>query len=162
MRCFIKNIPAPTFGIAGNRGVGFPLVSYCSTIPQPIVEDANCYLVKEEDGFTNILTEIENEINVTCTDPEAGVCYIVLQEDRNIWLGQQEDEDLILCSGFVEIIPSECYLVTQEDRDFYIADQENGDYIFVNCEVIFLSKEEDIDIAVYKEDESEILLEYSN
>ena len=71
MRCLIKNIPPPTFGIAGNRGVGFPLTDYCSVLPQPIIEDANCYLVKEEDGFTNILTEIENENAVTCTTPEA-------------------------------------------------------------------------------------------
>lgn len=70
MRCLIKNIPSPTFGIAGNRGVGFPLTDYCSVLTQPIVEDANCYLVKEEDGTTDILTEIEMEIIATCTNPE--------------------------------------------------------------------------------------------
>lgn len=70
MRCLIKNIPPLSFGIAGNRGVGFPLIEYCSALPQSIIEDANCYLVKEEDGITNILTEIENEIAVTCTAPE--------------------------------------------------------------------------------------------
>ena len=71
MRCLIKNIPPPTFGIAGNRGVGFPLTDYCSVLPQPNIEDAKCYLVKEEDCITKILNEIENENVVTCTTPEA-------------------------------------------------------------------------------------------
>ena len=131
MRCLIKNIPLPTFGIAGNRGVGFPLVDYCSTLIQPIVEDANCYLVKEEDGFTDILTEIQQEIVVTCTAPEAGVCYLVLQEDRNIVLGQQEnEEDPLFCS---EAIKETCYLALQEDRSTALGQQEDGSEFFVEC-----------------------------
>ena len=96
MRCLIKNIPPLPFGIAGNRGVGFPLTDYCSVLPQPIIEDANCYLVKEEDGFTNILTEIENEIAVTCTAPEAGFCFLATQENRNDGILQQEDRDYLI------------------------------------------------------------------
>jgi hypothetical protein len=127
MRCLIKNIPSGTFGV-GNRGLGFPLTDYCSTIPQPFVEDTNCYLVKEEDGFTEILTELENQIDVTCTNPEVGNCYIVLQEDRNIWLGQQENrEDLIFCS---EVLEELCQLVLQEDRTVCIA-QQDGDCLMV-------------------------------
>ena len=97
MRCLIKNIPPLTFGIAGNRGVGFPLTDYCSVLPQPIVEDANCYLVKEEDGFTNILTEIENEIAVTCTNPEIiSFCYLATQENRDDGILQQENQDYLI------------------------------------------------------------------
>ena len=130
MRCLIKNIPSGTFGV-GNRGLGFPLTDYCSTIPQPFVEDTNCYLVKEEDGFTEILTELENQIDVTCTNPEADICYLVSQEDRNIWLGQQENrEDLLFCGEGLEEL---CQLVLQEDRNICIAQEEDGDCLMTKC-----------------------------
>lgn len=72
MRCIIKNIPPPTFGIAGNRGVGFPLTDYCSTLTQPPAPDLNCFLVKEEsilttsELITSVNTEADNTILVVC------------------------------------------------------------------------------------------------
>lgn len=72
MRCIIKNIPPPTFGIAGNRGVGFPLTDYCSALPQPPAPDLNCFLVKEEsilttsELITSVNTEADNTILVVC------------------------------------------------------------------------------------------------
>ena len=75
MNCIIKNIPPPTFGIAGNRGIGFPLVNYCSALPQPVIADESCYLVKEEDGTTFILGDLPtlrediSRIEVSCTSP---------------------------------------------------------------------------------------------
>lgn len=69
MKCLIKNIPPPTFGIAGNRGVGFPLVDQCSVELLPLA-DLNCYLVRDDDVATNVTTENNNNIMVTCTNPE--------------------------------------------------------------------------------------------
>ena len=96
MRCIIKNIPLTTFGLSGNRGIGFPLTDYCYVFPQPTVEDANCYLVKEEDGITSILTEIENEINVTCTNTEVSECYLVDALNPATWVVDQQSNEYII------------------------------------------------------------------
>lgn len=69
MKCLIKNIPPPTFGIAGNRGIGFPVVDQCSVEILPPA-DFNCYLVKDQDITTNITTENDSNIIVACTNPE--------------------------------------------------------------------------------------------
>jgi hypothetical protein len=132
MKCLIKNIPLPTFGIAGNRGIGFPLVDYCSIIPQMYVDDGACYLVKEEDGSSQIFTELENDLLVTCTRPEIDACFLVLQEDRNTILCQQENRNsFIYCS---QAVIEKCFFVLEDDRTIYLVRQEDPDSIIeIGC-----------------------------
>lgn len=133
MKCLIKNIPSLPFGIAGNRGIGFPLVDYCSIVPQIIVDDADCFLVKEDDGSTALITEdFERDILVTCTRPEVDACFLVLQEDRSTILSLQEDRlSVLYCSP---VVVEKCFLVLEDDRTTYLARQEDVESIIeIGC-----------------------------
>jgi hypothetical protein len=132
MKCVIKNIPPLSFGIAGNRGVGFPLVDYCSIFPPTYIDDDSCYLVREEDGASLIFTESEDDILVACIRPEPETCFLVLQEDRTIALCQQESRaSFIYCN---EVIVDKCFLVLEDDRTVFLARQEDSNVNFeINC-----------------------------
>ena len=68
------------------------------TAVQPVVPEiiTDCYLVKEEDGFTDILTENESSYLIsTCVDPEIEICYLALQENTNDWIAQSENGDFL-------------------------------------------------------------------
>ena len=136
MRYLIKNIPPLTFGIAGNRGVGFPLTDSFSVLPQA---EINCFLVKE-DSITAILADNSDIILVDCFHSE-DTCIIVLQENRNYYLLQQE-EDEILCSWREDLVLPDgtldgfCYLLMQENEYIKMAvlDENNeGDKILISC-----------------------------
>lgn len=99
MRCLIKNVPPLSFSIVGNRGVGFPLLERVSLLPQP-PSDVECYLAKE-DGFTAIQTDQQTNILVDCVDP-TDVCVLVLQEDRDVYLSQEDGTELF-CNNFTPI-----------------------------------------------------------
>jgi hypothetical protein len=133
MKCLIKNIPSLPFGIAGNRGIGFPLVDYCSIIPQIYIDDSSCFLVKEEDGSTALVTEeLEQDLLVTCVRPEVDACFLVLQEDRNTILCQQENRlSFIYCS---QVVVEKCFFVLEDDRTTYLVRQEDPDSIIeIGC-----------------------------
>lgn len=142
MRCLIKNIPPLTFGIAGNRGIGFPLTDVHGILPQVLID---CFLIKE-DGYTNILTDNSDFVIVDCYHPE-DMCIIVLQENRNYNLLQQEEnqdeeQDVIFCSWreytgqSYEEVEGVCYLLMQEDiyLQLDVFDEvANGDRILISC-----------------------------
>lgn len=131
MRCLIKNIPPLTFGIAGNRGVGFPLTDRMSVLLQPSQE--NCFLVKE-DGVTSIYLDSGININVACIDP-TDICIIVTQEDREVFLAQQEGDELFCSDASLNIPDTSCYLAMQEDSEDYIPIlEQDGDQFTIHCE----------------------------
>lgn len=101
MSSVIKNIPPIHFGYAGNRGGFFPATFPCGIIPQPYIQtdEFECWLVKEEDGYTNIYSEINYLIGVDCVDPIQAPCYLVIQENQDIELlcAELEDDFIIFC-----------------------------------------------------------------
>lgn len=106
----IKNVPPHTFGIAGNRGMSFPAAVDCAKLQQPFIQldDVECWLVKEEDGYTCIYTDRNYVIGVDCKTPIQAPCYIILQEsteDDEMLLIAEEytlEEDVFFCDSLPE------------------------------------------------------------
>jgi hypothetical protein len=94
MRGILKNVPPINISLAGNRGKGFPVVSSCQELEQVLIqlEDIECWLVKEEDGYTNIFTDRNNLIGVDCTEPIEAPCFIICQELHN----KREEIEILL------------------------------------------------------------------
>lgn len=113
----LKNVPPINFGIAGNRGNKFPLNGICADVTQPFIpiDEIDCWLVKEEDGFTNIFTEINFLIGVDCTQPIDLPCFLVLEEDpdTDLYLAELEDDFSIFCDAAPE--PDIPFIVLEQD-----------------------------------------------
>lgn len=116
MKAIIKNSPLPTFGVAGNRGVQFPVVGSCIALQQPVIQidDIECYLVKEEDGFTSIYMENNFLIGVDCQEPIEYPCYLITNKSGELLLlAEQDDDYVIFCDAVPE--PDVPYIALQED-----------------------------------------------
>lgn len=198
----IKNVPPHTFGIAGNRGGSFPEAIVCAKLQQPDLglSDVECWLVKEEDGYTSIFTDRNYVIGVDCvapitapcfiileeldiddtpillgddpleevlffcdSPPAPDVCYISLQEDREIFLGQQENAHMLFCGE--DVSPAEpetdiCFIVLQEDRNVMLGQQEDGDMFFCNgnADICFIVIQEDRQTSLTQQENGDYIL----
>ena len=61
MNCVIKNIPPPTFGIVGNRGMNFPTTEASPYIATPFTFLSG-FMAKEEDINWAIYTQFDKQI----------------------------------------------------------------------------------------------------
>ncbi len=118
MKCFLKNVPPINFSLKGSTGQFFPIATSCRELEQFVEDEIDCWLVKEEDGFTNIFTDRNLLIGVDCTDPIEAPCYLVCQELQNneeilLLLAEVEDEYLLFCDGTV--LPDFDFICVQED-----------------------------------------------
>lgn len=102
MSCPIRNIPQFIKDLpkSGNRGLGFPLTTFCGTAETEISHE--CYLALELfDDPSNIghpiIQEVVNPIGngwlaAPCVrDPSEYECYIALEEDGVTSIDRQED-----------------------------------------------------------------------
>ena len=126
MKCFIKNVPPIDFSIKGNSGLNFPIASTCGDLQQALVllEDIDCWLVKEEDGYTNIYTDRNNLIGVDCRDPIEAPCFIILEEEA-------------VAAGDSEILGAELY----EESYFFCDNLPEPD-------ILFIGLQEDVDVSI--------------
>ena len=99
MRCLIKNIPNYLVISSGNKGIGFPLAFPCAKIIPPLPPDP----------------------------PVDYNCYLLTEEDENIYLTDEET------GSSINIECAVCYLIDQADPNTSIIDQQQRQQISVLC-----------------------------